>query len=128
MNCLARNFASVLLLVTLSVGQSPSLQNPSGSPLDPKRVTPGYLVKKVEPKYPKDARDARIQCTVVLHAIIDKSGRIQRFELVSGHPMLAPAAIKAVQHWKYKPYLVDGKPIELDTTIEVSFVLDKPGD
>ena len=127
MSLLVRSCAAVVLLAAVAAGQSPDPEKLPASPQEPK-IVQGFLLKKVEPKYPKEARNARIQGTVVLHAIIDKSGRIQQLSLVSGHPMLAPAAIKAVKQWKYKPYLVDGKRIELDTTIEVNFVLDTPGD
>ncbi len=75
-----------------------------------------FLLKRVNPVYPSDAR---IQGTVVLHAIIDKVGDIARLEVVSGHPMLVPAAIDAVKQWKYKPYLLNEKPVEVDTQITV---------
>ena len=124
MACLARSFFAVLLLATVSSGQSPDPQKPLAPPLDQKVVSPGYLVKKVQPKYPKEARAARIEGTVVLHAIIDKAGHVQELNLVSGPPMLAPAAIKAVKKWRYRPYRLDGRAIELDTTIEVKFELN----
>src|SRR6202140_1211201 len=86
-------------------------------------VTQGLLVRKVNPNVPPLARQARIQGTVVLHAVISKDGSIENLTLVSGHPMLAPAAIDAVKQWKYKPYLLNGEPVEVDTEVQVNFTL-----
>jgi len=77
----------------------------------------------VAPEYPALARQARIQGTVVLQATIGKDGAIESLTLVSGHPMLAPAAIDAVKQWQYKPYFLNGDPVEVKTTINVNFTL-----
>jgi protein TonB len=81
------------------------------------------LIHQVKPSYPPLARQARIQGTVVLQAVIGKDGSIQGLKVVSGHPMLAPAALEAVKQWKYKPYYLNGEPVEVDTTINVNFTL-----
>lgn len=86
-------------------------------------VSTGLLIRKVNPTYPPLARQARIQGTVVLHAVISKDGSIEGLTLISGHPMLAPAAIDAVKQWKYKPYLLNGEPVEVDTEVMVNFTL-----
>ena len=86
-------------------------------------VSTGLLVRKVNPTYPPLARQARIAGTVVLQAEISKTGDIQNLHLISGHPMLAPAAIEAVKQWKYKPYLLNGEPVEVETTVQVNFTL-----
>jgi len=86
-------------------------------------VSQGLLVRRVNPVYPPLARQARIQGTVILQAQIGKDGSIQNLQLVSGHPMLAPAAIEAVKQWKYKPYLLNGEPVEVDTQVQVNFTL-----
>jgi len=86
-------------------------------------VTRGMLIHREEPTYPPLARAARIQGEVVLSAIIDTNGQIQNLQLVSGHPMLVPEAIAAVKLWRYKPYLLNGQPVEVDTTITVIFTL-----
>jgi periplasmic protein TonB len=86
-------------------------------------VTSGLLIRKVNPVYPPLARQARISGTVVLRAVISKDGAIENLQLVSGHPMLAPAAIDAVKQWKYKPYLLNGEPVEVDTEVQVNFTL-----
>jgi periplasmic protein TonB len=86
-------------------------------------VTQGLLVRRVQPMYPPLARQARIQGTVVLQAEISKEGTIQNLRLISGHPMLAPAAIEAVKQWRYKPYFLNGEPVEVETQITVNFSL-----
>ena len=86
-------------------------------------VTKGLLIQKIEPPYPSIARAARIQGQVVLSAIISKTGEIENLVLVSGHPMLVPAAIEAVKHWRYRPFLLNGEPVEVETTITVNFQL-----
>jgi protein TonB len=86
-------------------------------------VTQGLVLHKVQPNYPPLARQARIQGSVVLQAEISKNGDIQNLRLISGHPMLGPAAIDAVKQWKYKPYILNGEPVEVETTITVNFTL-----
>jgi protein TonB len=84
-------------------------------------VTKGQLIEKVEAKYPAIALSARIQGEVLLKAIISKSGDIENLEQVSGHPMLVPAALDAVKQWKYKPFLLNGLPVEVETMVTVRF-------
>jgi len=86
-------------------------------------VTQGLLMRRIQPAYPPLARQARIQGAVVLQAEISKDGAIQNLRLISGHPMLAPAAIEAVKQWKYKPYYLNGEPVEVETQITVNFSL-----
>jgi len=86
-------------------------------------VTKGLLIQRIEPTYPPLARSARVQGDVVLSAIIDTNGHITNLQLVSGHPMLVPSAIAAVKQWRYKPYLLNGQPVEVETTITVIFTL-----
>jgi TonB family protein len=86
-------------------------------------VSRGLLVKKVDPEYPPEARRGRVEGTVVLHVLISKAGDVATVELVSGDPMLAPAAIDAVKQWKYKPYLLHEEPVAVDTQITVNFTL-----
>lgn len=86
-------------------------------------VTKGLLIHRVEPTYPTLARAARVQGDVILSAVIDGNGQITNLQLVSGHPMLVPAALSAVREWRYKPYLLNGQPVEVETTITVIFTL-----
>jgi protein TonB len=106
----------------------------SSTPMVPKVATPqrvrvsqgvsqGLLIKKIQPAYPPLARQARIQGQVLLQAEISKDGTIQNLRLISGHPMLAPAAIEAVKQWRYKPYYLNGEPVEVETQITVIFSL-----
>jgi protein TonB len=86
-------------------------------------VSQGLLIRKVQPNYPPLARQARIQGQVLLQAQISKQGTIENLQLISGHPMLAPAAIEAVKQWRYKPYFLNGEPVEVETQITVIFSL-----
>lgn len=86
-------------------------------------VTSGLLVRKVQPNYPPLAKQARIAGAVVLQAVIGKDGTIQNLRAVSGHPMLIQSAIDAVRQWKYKPYYLNGEPVEVDTQVTVNFTL-----
>jgi len=86
-------------------------------------VSTGLLIRKVQPNYPQLAKQARIQGSVVLQAEISKDGTIQNLQLISGHPMLAPAAIEAVKQWRYKPYLLNGEPVAVETQVVVNFSL-----
>jgi len=86
-------------------------------------VMSGLILTRVAPDYPPDAREQRIQGVVTLHVIIDKEGNVSRLDLINGHPLLAPSAIEAVKQWKYRPYLLNGIPVEIDTTVQVNFTL-----
>jgi len=79
----------------------------------------------VQPEYPQEARDKHIQGAGVLKAEISKEGDVTAMTLVSGHPLLAPAAVEAVKQWKYKPYLLNGRPVAVETQVSVSFALSK---
>jgi protein TonB len=102
---------------------------PKFVPVTPQRVrisqgvTKGLLIHRVEPPYPPLAKAARVQGEVVLSAIISVNGEIENLQLASGHPMLVPAALTAVRQWRYKPYLLNGQPVEVETTITVIFAL-----
>jgi len=86
-------------------------------------MSEGDLVRKILPVYPPLARSARIQGQVVLQAVISKQGVIERFQVLAGHPMLVPAAIEAVRQWRYRPYVLNNEPVEVETQITVNFSL-----
>lgn len=86
-------------------------------------VSRGLLVSRVEPLYPAMAKTARVQGQVVLQAVISKQGTIENLRVVSGHPMLIQSAIDAVKQWRYKPYLLNGEPVEVETEVLVDFRL-----
>jgi len=86
-------------------------------------VTAASIITQTRPVYPALARQARIQGTVLLHAIIDKDGQVAKLEVVSGHPLLVQSALDAVKQWRYKPTQLNGDPVEVDTTIQVTFTM-----
>jgi len=79
------------------------------------------LIKSIKPDYPPLAARAGIQGDVVMKARVDKDGNVEDVIYVSGHPMLAPSAVRAVKQWKYKPYVADGKPQPFETQITMNF-------
>ena len=84
------------------------------------------LVTRVNPEYPKVAKDARVQGTVRFTAQLNKDGNVKTLELISGHPLLVQAAMEAAKQWVYKPTLLNGEPVEVRTPIEINFSLDPP--
>jgi protein TonB len=86
-------------------------------------VTAASIVTQTRPVYPLLARQARIQGMVVLHAIIDKEGKVSQLEVISGHPLLVQSALDAVKQWRYKATQLNGEPVEVDTTIQVTFAM-----
>jgi len=113
-----------------SINESLSrVQPPSPPPAIIKRefrtssMLEGSLIRRVQPLYPPLARSARIQGSVVLTAVISQTGTMKNVTAVSGHPMLVPAAVQAVSQWRYRPYILNGEAIEVETQITVNFVL-----
>jgi TonB family protein len=109
--------SAVIILVATATSQE-AAQAPIQVPSDSVR---GLLVRKVAPHYPPLAQQARIQGTVVLGIVINKDGEVRDVRLVSGHPMLSPAAIEAVKQWRYRPYISDDEPVEVETVVRVGF-------
>ncbi len=112
----------------LMAGNGPALPPPpkAAAPARIKQggaVTAASIITQTRPVYPPLARQARIQGVVVLHAIIDKDGKVAQLEVVSGHPLLVQSALDAVKQWRYKPTLLNGDPVEVDTTIQVTFAM-----
>jgi periplasmic protein TonB len=128
---------SVAVLLVLLAGSrlEARSQEPSSAPQEqakqpaPQRVRVSQglaeqlLVKRVNPECPKDLRKQRIQGMVLLAVRINKDGEVVEANLISGHPGLAQAAIDAVKQWKYKPYLLDGQPVQVETRVQVNFSL-----
>jgi periplasmic protein TonB len=83
----------------------------------------GNLIDRVQPSYPSIAKAAHIQGSVVLRAVISREGTIQNLQVISGHPMLVRAAMEAVKQWRYRPYVLNDQPVEVETQITVNFVL-----
>ena len=91
--------------------------------MSPARVAEANLIHDVTPQYPPEAGRARLEGTVVLMAVIGKDGSVKDVRVESGLPILAQAAIDAVKQWRYKPYLIDGEPVEVDSRITINFTL-----
>jgi TonB family protein len=79
------------------------------------------LVNKIDPQYPQMAKIAHIQGDVIISGIINREGKIAEAKALSGHPILVQSALDAVKQWKYKPFLLNGEPVEVKTTITVRF-------
>ncbi len=111
----------------VSPGQLPTIvvEAPASNLARPQRVSAGVvegnLIYKVDPVYPDIAKKAHVQGAVVLQAVIAKDGTVKNLTLISGAPMLVVSAIEAVQQWKYKPYILNGEPTEVETTITVNY-------
>jgi protein TonB len=90
----------------------------------PSKFVEGFLIYKSIPQYPAIAKAAHQQGTVVLQAMISKSGTIENLQVLSGPPMLQQAAIDAVKTWRYRPYLLNELPVEVETTVNVIFKLE----
>ena len=86
-------------------------------------VSQGLILKRIQPIYPEQARQMRVEGKVELQANISKSGSITGVKQLSGDPQLGRAATDAVRQWKYKPYFLNGEPIEIQTQITVIFKL-----
>jgi protein TonB len=84
----------------------------------------GNVVHRVPPVYPKIAIQARIHGSVKLRAIISKEGTIENLSVLSGPPMLIQSALDAVRQWRYRPYMLNGEPIAVDTEVTVNFILE----
>ena len=82
------------------------------------------LIHKVEPKYPSAAKKAYIEGTVVLQVTIDKDGTVGNLHVISGPMELIPSAMKAVEQWRYQPYLINNEPVEVETQVQVIFQLN----
>jgi len=86
-------------------------------------VSQALVVSKVDPVYPPDAKAAGVQGQVVMQIVISRTGDVSSLQLVSGHPLLAQAAMDAVKQWKYKPYVLNGNPVEVDSQVTVNFAI-----
>lgn len=114
-----------------SLGEGPSLVAPAPAPATAASVRPfrssnllaGSLMNRVQPTYPYAAKIAHVQGQVLLDAVISKDGTIGNLRVVEGHPLLVRAAVEAVSRWRYRPYILNGEPVEVETRILVNFTL-----
>ncbi len=96
---------------------------PATKPVYISHIDPGMLISSVEPRYPAMARTTRTQGEVLLAAVIGKDGRVENLKVVRAHPLLVGAALDAVRQWRYRPTILNGQPVEVETTISVVFTL-----
>jgi periplasmic protein TonB len=117
----------VLSEVLRSTGSAPVLaKTPAPTPKRIRvsaRIAEANLVYDVPPQYPPEAGRARLEGPVVLMAVIGQDGSVKDVRVESGLPILARAAIDAVKQWRYKPYVIDGEPVEVDSRITINFTL-----
>jgi TonB family protein len=95
---------------------------PSSAPVSQK-ISGGQLVERVSPVYPAEARLSQIEGTVTLDATVLEDGSVGDVKIIAGPPELAPAAVEAVKHWRYKPFNLDGKPVKNEIGVSVEFKL-----
>jgi periplasmic protein TonB len=88
-------------------------------------VSRGLLIKQVSPSYPQNALRLRIEGPVTLMATVTKDGDISAVKVLNGDSNLTRAAVEAVKQWKYKPYLLDGSPVEMQTQVTINFKLPR---
>lgn len=105
-------------------GARPVLQSGAAhGPVIISRPDPAQILRQVQPVYPPIAKAAGIEGTVVLRAMISRSGDVENLEAVSGPPLLARAAIQAVEQWKFRPYFLNGTAVEVQTQVTINFHL-----
>ncbi|MDR3754108.1 MAG: energy transducer TonB [Terracidiphilus sp.] len=118
--CTNRILTSSLLSESRMLGDVPSTVRPLTIPQD---VAVDMLIYKVTPEYPVIAKAARVSGIVTLQATISKTGEISDLHVICGPVILQQASLEAVRQWKYRPYLLNGKPVEVETTIRITFAL-----
>jgi protein TonB len=127
-----RGSSEVTLQIMLPGGTGTTTVTSAGADANPPaririggNVQQTKLVSQPRPVYPAEAKLARITGVVKLNATIAKDGTIQHLEVVSGHPLLVPAAMDAVRQWVYQPTLLNGQPVEVMTEVDVNFTLSQ---
>lgn len=118
MKALTVSVILVLLVITASGQQAPAkkIRVSQG-------VLEGSILHKVDPQYPQEARDNRVQGDVVLRILIDEQGNVIEAKPVSGPPLLTDAAVDAMMQWKFKPYLLNGDPVQVESVFTIRFRL-----
>ena len=106
-------------------GQPAVVPHAAGPVRLPSVLAEGMVLEKTLPVYPVIAKVTHTEGTVVLLATISRSGTIENVRVISGHPMLQKAAVDAVSNWRYRPYLLNGRPVEVETTVNVIFKLSQ---
>lgn len=119
-------FAVALLMPFAAHAQEPAAAT-APAPTQHVRISTGVLnqnaLHKVPPVYPAGARAAHIEGTVLLHILLDQNGNVEDLQPVSGPPELQPAALDAVRQWTYKPFILNGNPVPVESQVMVNFRL-----
>ncbi len=109
------------------IREPPTVSQPAQQEKRPVKMSEGVLqaqlITRIEPRYPALALQTRTEGVVRLHAIISRDGRITSLDILSGHPLLVKAALEAVSQWRYRPTMLNGEPVEVETSITVIFQL-----
>jgi TonB family protein len=109
--------------------KSASQQTPAQQKQAPKRVrisqgvSDGLIVNKVQPEYPSEARNKGVEGSVLMQVLISDTGNVTNLRVISGDGMLVPSAMAAVQQWKYRPYVLNGQPAEVETQVTIKYEL-----
>ncbi len=120
-----RRFLALALLVVLA-GLAVAQTDPPAKPTRLRistRVAEGLKIHDVQAKYPREARERGIEGDVLLQATIDTQGNMINLKVVQGDPILVGASMDAVKKWRYRPYIYEGKPVEVETSIRIQFHL-----
>jgi TonB family protein len=102
---------------------APVMFPPTGAVWVSSGIMQANLISKPDPIYPEIAKAAHVQGAVLLHAIVSKTGAVEALNVISGAAMLQQSSMEAVRQWKYKPYLLNGEPVEVDTTVTVTYTI-----
>lgn len=114
------------IAAAVNLGNGMPLVHPTlASPPRISRSMQGYLIHRVEPIYPNIAKIAGVQGAVLIKAVISTEGRIEQAQVMSGSPLLSRAAMDAIQQWRYRPYYLNDRPVEVETEITVMFTLNR---
>lgn len=127
-SCIGDCGGGISVNTILSAGPTMPIVQPPRAPNHPIRVSEmklGDLVHKVLPEYPIAAKQLGIHGAVVLMALVGKDGRVEHVQLISGPPLLVQPAMRAVEQWEYRPYLLNHEPVEVQTQVTVNFVLNR---
>ncbi|MFL6299121.1 MAG: TonB family protein [Terriglobales bacterium] len=111
-------------LSVFSNSSGPALPANPATKRPPSVLEQGVVLTRVQPIYPHIAIVNRVQGTVHLHAVIAANGNLEALRVLDGHPMLAEAALEAVRQWRFRPYILNGRPIEVQTAVTVNFTLN----
>src|SRR5882672_1023944 len=113
-------FSTILLLATVASAQQTPAPRPDRVRVSSK-VAEGLVTHRVDPKYPKEARAQHVEGDVVLKVIIDKQGKLSQITILSGNVLLIDAAVEAMKQWTFRPYLLNGDPVEVESTTMFRF-------